>query len=123
MVASGYNSSGFLFKALGYTIPVISDFLRGITANAVILAVSVLELLIALGGVTVIIGGAFILTDHISAGRVVVYLGGGTGLIGLLISLGYTFYKLGGLDPVLAYASYWLGLGMAVVARHLAKGA
>jgi len=123
MVAGGYTSRGFLFTALGYAVPAISDYLKGLTANAAILAVSVLQLLIALGGVTVVIGGALILAHHIGTGRALVYLGGGTGLIGLLVSFGYTIYKLGGTGPVLAYAPYWVGLGMAVVARSLAKGA
>ncbi len=122
MVVSGYSSRGLLFTALGYVEPKFSDYFSGLALNAVILVVTALEFLIALGGLTVLVGGLFILLHHVRTGRVLIYLGGGAGLLGLLISFGYTTYRLG-LDNVLLYAPYWIGLAMAVVARRLAKGA
>jgi len=121
MVGSGYTSRGLLYTALGYAEPHISDFLTGAAANAAVLAITVLELLIALGGLTVAMGGLFILTSHTTTGRVLIYLGGGAGFLGLLFSFGYSAYRLGGLDPVLGYLPYWAGLTLAVVGGRLAS--
>ncbi len=123
MLASGYTSRGFLYTALGYAEPRLSDFLGGAELSAAIIAVTALELIIALGGLTVLIGGLVVLTHHTTTGRILIYLGGGAGFLGLLVSFGYSAYKLGGLDPVLAYVPYWVGLAMAVSGRWLAKGA
>jgi hypothetical protein len=122
MVVSGYSSRGLLYTALNIIQPKFSDYLGGLALNAAVLSVTVLELLIGFGGVTVIAGGVFILVRHVRTGRVLIYLGGGAGFLGLLISFGYTSYRLG-LDNVLLYAPYWVGLAMAIIARRFAKGA
>ena len=122
MLASGYTSRGFLYTALNLAEPRISDFLSGAAASAAVLAVTVVEFVIALGGLAVILGGLIVLTGHRTTGRSIIYLGGGAGFLGLLVSFGYTAYKLGGIGPVLAYLPYWVGLAMAVSGRWLAKG-
>ncbi len=122
MLGSGYTSRGFLYTALGYAAPEVSVFLSGFAASAAVLAITVLELIIALGGLTVLVGGLIILTHHTSVGRTLIYLGGGAGFLGLLVSFGYSAYRLGGLDPVLSYLPYWVGLVLAVSGRRLAKG-
>jgi len=123
MLASGYTSRGFLYTALNLAEPHIYDFLNGVTANIAVLAVATLELVITLGGLAVIVGGLAVLMRHRTMGRVLIYLGGGAGFLGLLVSLGFSVYKLGGINPVLAYLPYWVGLTMAVTGRWLAKGA
>jgi hypothetical protein len=123
MLASGYSSRGFLYTALNLAEPRITDLLSGMAANIAVLAVTLLELVIALGGVVVVVGGLIVLVNHTTTGRVLIYLGGGAGFLGLLVSFGYTAYKLGGISPVLAYLPYWVGLAMAVSGRWLAKGA
>ncbi len=123
MLASGYTSRGFLYTALGYAEPRLSDFMGGAELSAAIMAITALELIIALGGLTVLAGGLVVLTHHTTTGRILIYLGGGAGFLGLLVSFGYSAYKLGGLDPVLSYLPYWVGLAMAVSGRCLAKGA
>lgn len=123
MLASGYTSRGFLYTALNLAEPHISDLLSGMAANLAVLAVTALELVIALGGLAVVIGGLFVLMHHRTTGRVLIHLGGGAGFLGLMVSLGYATYRLGGIDPVLAYLPYWVGLAMAVSGRWLAKGA
>ena len=122
MLGSGYTSRSFLYVALGYTEPRISDFLNGMVANAAVLAIATLGFIIALGGVAVGLGGIIILTRHSTMGRILIFLGGGAGFLGLLISFGYSTYKLGGLGPALSYLPYWIGLALAVVGRRLAKG-
>ena len=121
MLGSGYTSRGFLYTALGYAEPHISDFLNGTAASAVVIAITLLELIISLGGLTVLVGGLVIASGHTSVGRTLIYLGGGAGFIGLLISFGYSVYKLGSIDPVLSYLPYWVGLTLAVTGRRLAK--
>jgi hypothetical protein len=122
MFGSGYSSRGFLYQALNLTEPQISNLLSGIEASVVVLAIIIVETLIALGGLTVLAGGALILFRHITIGRILIFFGGGAGFLGLLISFGYSIFKLGGLDPVLSYLPYWVGLVMAIVARRMAKG-
>lgn len=122
MVLSGYSSRGFLYTALGYAAPEVSQFLSGAAASAAIIAITIVELIIALGGLAVAIGGVIILARHTTTGRALIYLGGGAGFLGLLISFGYSAYRLGGLDPVLSYLPYWVGLTMAVMGRRFAKG-
>ena len=122
MVASGYTSRGFLYTALGYAEPHVSDFLSGAMANAVIISITLVEFVVALGGLSVMIGGLVILAAHTTTGRTLVYLGGAAGFLGLLISFGYTAYRLGGVSPVLSYLPYWVGLTLAVLGRRFAKG-
>jgi hypothetical protein len=123
MLSSGYSSRGVLYVALGFAEPRISELLSGAAASAALAAVLVLETVIALGGATVALGGLAVLASHSTTGRVLIWLGGGAGFIGLLFGLGYAAYRLGGLEPALAYLPYWVGLALAVVARRLAKGA
>jgi hypothetical protein len=123
MLASGYTSRGFLYTALGYGAQEIPTYLTGFAGSAALLAITLLELVIALGGLTVLVGGLVILTHHTTTGRTLIYLGGGAGFLGLLISFGYSIYKLGGVDPVLAFLPYWIGLALAITGRRLAKGA
>lgn len=123
MLGSGYTSRGFLYTALGYGVNYFPNFLSGAPLSAAELAVTLLELIIGLGGLTVLVGGLLVLAHHTTTGRTLIYLGGGAGFLGLLVGFGYSAYKLGGLDPVLSYLPYWVGLALAITGRRLAKGA
>lgn len=122
MFGSGFVSRGFLYTALGLAEPHISSILSGVEASVAVIAITVVETVIALGGLTVALGGLLIFVRHITIGRILIFLGGGAGFLGLLVSFGYSVYRLGGLDPVLSYLPYWVGLLMAIFARKLAKG-
>jgi len=122
MVLSGYAARGFLYQALGYAVPHLLDF-GGSFASAAVVAITLVQLVIGLGGLTVIAGGLIVLAKHTSIGRLVILLGGAGGFLGLIVSLGYSVYKGGGIDPILYYLPYWVGLTIAVVARRLAKSA
>jgi hypothetical protein len=122
MVASGFSTRGLLFIALGYAANEIPVFLPGAAAGLAVLAITIVEILIALGGVTVLLGGVSLLYRHVRTGRILILLGGGAGLFAILISFGYSTLRLG-LIPVLGYAPYWIGLAMAVAGRALAKRA
>lgn len=122
MLGSGYASRGFLYTALGYAEPHLSDFLNGAALSAAVVGVTALELVIGLGGLTVLAGGLIIIASHTTTGRVLIWLGGGAGFIGLLLGFGYSAYRLGGIGPVIAYLPYWVGLALAIFGRRLAKG-
>ena len=121
MIYSGYVSHSLLYQAAD-TVALNYLDLSGFAASTVTLAISILELLNALGGITVIIGGLVLISGHGRTGRLIILLGGGAGLLGLLVSFGYASYKLG-LDQTLSYAYYWIGLILAVGARMVSKGA
>ena len=123
MVASGYSSRGFLYMALGYAEPRISEVLSGTYASAAGLAIVLVEGVIALGGLTVMAAGLAVVLRFTAVGRVLIWLGGGAGFLGLVVGLGYSAYKLGGIGPVLGYLLYWVGLALAITGRKLAKGA
>lgn len=122
MLASGYASRGFLFSALGYAAPRLSDYLSGDFASLALLAITLVELVIGLGGLTVLAGGILILAKHATIGRTLVWLGGASGFLGLVVGFGYAIFRLGGLEPTLAYLPYWIGVAMAILGRRLARG-
>lgn len=99
----------------------IPQYLGGIAGLTAALAISILVLLIALGGFTVILGGLVLLARRRTIGRFLILLGGGAGLLGLLITFGMAVFRLG-FNQSLAYTPYWVGLVLAVVARRIAKG-
>jgi hypothetical protein len=119
MVYSGYVSHGLLYQAFGQ---LVLPYLGGWEASTASLVISVLELLNALGGITVFVGGLVLLSGHGRTGRIIILLGGGAGLLGLIASFGYSTYKLG-FDQTLSYEPYWVGLVLAVVARRISRGA
>ena len=84
-----------------------------------VLAVDMIAALVSLGGLTVAFGGVSLLLGRRSIGRALVALGGGAGLIGLSLALGYTVL-VGGLGNVTSHVGYWVGVVLAVVARRLA---
>lgn len=83
------------------------------------LAIESIAALVSLGGLTVVFGGISLLLGRRSIGRVLIALGGGAGLVGLLLALGYSVL-VSGLASVGAHAGYWAGVVLAVVARRLA---
>jgi hypothetical protein len=84
-----------------------------------ILAINVIAALVSLGGITVILGGISLLLGHKSIGRMLVALGGGAGVIGLLLALGY-YLMVNGPEGVSSHVGYWAGVALAVVARWIA---
>ncbi len=85
-----------------------------------ILAVDVIAALVSLGGLTVVLGGVSILLGRRSIGRTLIALGGGAGLLGLLLALGYAVL-VNGLASVSSHVGYWTGVVLAVIARRMAR--
>lgn len=83
------------------------------------LAVDFIALLVALGGITVIFGGLFLLAGRKTTGRTFIALGGGAGLLGLSLALGYTVI-VSGVGSVGSHVGYWVGVVLAVIARRVA---
>ncbi len=121
MVASGYASRGLLLTALGFVESDLGRYLGGIEGLTVGIAIDIVVFLIALGGVTVVFGGLTLLLRHRTIGRLLIMLGGGAGFLGLAVTFGFAAFRLG-LSGALAYADYWVGLVLAIIARRVAKG-
>jgi hypothetical protein len=83
------------------------------------LAIDFIAALVSLGGVTVVFGGISLLLRRRSIGRMLIALGGGAGIIGLVLALGYAVF-VSGLASVSAHVGYWTGVVLAVLARRLA---
>lgn len=121
MVASGFAARGLLFTTLNLVEGEIPQYLGGIVGLTATLVVSIIALLIALGGFTVALGGISFLMHHRTTGRLLILLGGGAGVLGLLVTFGYAAFRLG-LGVALSYVPYWIGVALAIVARWMAKG-
>lgn len=122
MLANGLGTRSFLLTALSLLGGEIPQYLGGLAGLTATLVVDIIALLIALGGVTVALGGFSMLLRHVTTGRTLVLLGGGAGFFGLLISFAYTTLTFG-LERAVSSAPYWLGLVLAIIARRLVKGA
>lgn len=122
MVDGGLVNHSFLLSILNLAGGEASSLLDGVPGFALLLAISVVSMLIGLGGLTVVVGGIVIYARHITTGRLLVALGGGTGFVGLLISFGYTALTTG-FTIAVSHSVYWVGLAIAIVARRIAKHA
>jgi hypothetical protein len=122
MAAGGLANHSFLVSLLDVAGGEASSYLGGASGLLIMLAVTVVSLLIGLGGLTVMAGGLVIYTRHITAGRLLVALGGGGGFVGLLLSFGYTAFTAG-YSVAVSHSVYWLGLILAVFARRVTKRA
>ena len=120
IVVSGFAIHGFTLTVLDW---LTSNAPKYVPPNIIPILVVVLEILsalIALGGITVIFGGVVILSGHLFSGRLLVSLGGGTGLIGFLIALGYSLFTTGP-SNIIVHVEYWVGIVIVVVARWMAR--
>jgi hypothetical protein len=80
----------------------------------------ILGAIIALGGIIVLLGGGLVFVRHFTVGKILISLGGGFGLFGIGVALVYAIVSTGGFSVVLSHIEYWIGLGIATIARALA---
>lgn len=120
MFLGGVTSHSVLLWILPMLQQQVMTTLSGPTQAAASVAVYVVALLVSLGGITVALGGVSLLIKHRSVGRTLIALGGGAGVVGLAIALGYTAL-VNGFGSVGDHAGYWVGVALAVVARRLTK--
>ena len=121
IIASGFSGHGFVLMVLGYVQSALPSLIGGISAEVASAVILFFALLIALGGVTVVLGGISILERHITLGRLLVMLGGGAGFLGLLITFGYAV-ATSGVGVAVGDLPYWVGVLLAVLGRRVAKG-
>lgn len=122
MVAGGLVNHSFLVSLLSLAGGEVNSYIGGVPGFVILLAVTVVSILVSLGGLTVMAGGLVIYAKHITTGRLLVALGGGGGFIGLLLSFGYTAFTAG-YGVAVSHSGYWFGLIMAVFARRVTKRA
>jgi len=120
IVASGFAVHSFLLDVLDFLNGKVASYAPGIAGVIPIFAIQILTILVSLGGVTVIGGGAAILAGRISTGRLLITIGGGAGFLGLLIAIGYSAMTVGP-SSIVAHFEYWTGVVLAVIARWSAK--
>jgi len=120
-------AAGVIFIAVDWTgergIDRLVDLLRDLLGASLPLRLLAFVLLTiaALGGFAVILGGFAILGNHIGAGRVLIYLGAGGGLITLVV-FGWLLYTQPGVVAVhLSLIPVVIGLALCVAAQWKAK--
>jgi hypothetical protein len=83
----------------------------------------VLIIIAMLGGISVIIGGYLIYKDHPIAGKILIMLGAGMGLIGLIINIIIAIYhgETGNFLNWLITTFAGIGIILAIIAQRIAK--
>ncbi|MGI0081010.1 MAG: hypothetical protein ACRECH_15485 [Nitrososphaerales archaeon] len=122
ILASGARTQSFMLDAVLFVYqregsvipttmePLIKDFIL------------VLSAIILLGGLLAVVGGFTIFEGHLTAGKILVALGGGIGFAGIAFLMGYDIYAYG-FSVLISRIDYWIGVLLATVARYVAKDA
>jgi hypothetical protein len=119
ILASGVSAHGFLLSVLSLVSDRLPAILPGTISTPLSIALAILSVPIALGGLTVISGGVALYRGHIFTGRLLIALGGGASFLGLLAALAYAVLTQGAAS-VDAHSQYWIGVVIAILARRLA---
>ena len=119
IIASGFSVHGILLSLLSLVSGGIPTVLPGAIAIPLSITVSFLSALVALGGVTVLLGGIALYRRHIFVGRFLIALGGGASFLGFLLSIAFAVATQG-VASVDAHSQYWIGVVVAILARRLA---
>ena len=121
IVAGSTGSTGIVGMALTFLI----DYLDGPTGGLLSIVLKALNFIADLGGVSVIIGGALIYVERKRAGKFVIGIGAGMGLIGFIIILisalfhgwAYTLSFL----FIIFQSLGWIGAILSIAATLLAQ--
>ncbi|TLY12775.1 MAG: hypothetical protein E6K86_11020 [Thaumarchaeota archaeon] len=89
IITSGFTVHGFLLSLLSLVSGGIPTVLPGAIAIPLSITVSFLSALVALGGVTVLLGGIALYRRHVFVGRFLIALGGGASFLGFLLSIAF----------------------------------
>jgi len=119
IVASGFTVHGFLLSVLSLVSGGLPAIIPAEIAIPLSITASVLSALVALGGITVLLGGIALYRRHVFVGRFLIALGGGASFLGFLVAIGYAVVTEG-LTSVEAHSQYWIGVVVAILARRLA---
>lgn len=94
LLYAGVSGNAGLWDAVGAFVgPMIEDPAQRALVEVVI---QIFIVLAGLGGIAVIIGGYLVSHDRVLLGKVLIFLGAATGLIGILIGVGVTMAEGGG---------------------------
>ena len=121
ILAGATGSVGIIGTILEFLI----DNLGGTTADVLSLFLQILNFVADLGGAAVIIGGALILNERITTGKLVITLGAGMGLFGFLLTLASAFFN-GWASAIsfiyiVTHSIGWIGIVLAIAATRIAR--
>lgn len=119
IVSSGFIERGLTYRIINY-VSQNTSYLTTSTKMLVEIILSVLSLIIGLGGFAVMIGGLLILEQHVLLGRVFVGLGGSAGVFGFIITFGYSLVT-SGFSSILTHVFYWVGILLAIIGVWIAR--
>ena len=121
LLAGATGSVGIVGTVIEYMI----ENLGGATADFLSMVLQVLNFVADLGGVAVIIGGSFVLTERKRMGRFIIGLGAGMGLIGFLLILAsallHGWANVIDFLLIISQSVGWIGVIFAIIATLLAK--
>lgn len=119
ILQSGVATRSFLLAAISYSDQKFGSALPSIAQSTVQIALLLLSSVISLGGLIAILGGVLVLLKHRLSGKVLIALGGGMGLFGIAISMGYDIITTG-ISAIITHFQYWIGIVIASIGRYLA---
>jgi hypothetical protein len=118
IINSGFHTQSVMLSAL--TNQTLQQALPQVAQLILRLGSLILGAIVALGGILVLIGGGLVFLRHFTIGKILISLGGGFGLFGIGVALIYTIVRSGGFSVVFMHIEYWIGLGIATLARAMA---
>jgi hypothetical protein len=119
IVLSGFRTGSFLVTAASYSEARFGSLLPGEALSAIQIAILALSFVIGFGGLLAILGGVIVIAKHRTTGKILIGLGGGVGVIGIAISMGYAIY-VHGVSVLFTHVDYWIGVVIATIGRYLA---
>ena len=121
LIAGATGSTGIIGTIIEYLI----ENLGGATANLLSLILQTLNFIADLGGISVIIGGLFIINQRTRIGKFSIGIGAGMGLVGFLIILASAFLhgwiNIINFVTIIAQSIGWIGIILSITAIILAK--
>ena len=121
LIAGATGSTGIIGTIIEYLI----ENLGGATANLLSLILQTLNFIADLGGISVIIGGLFIINQRTRIGKFIIGIGAGMGLVGFLIILASAFIhgwiNIINFVTIIAQSIGWIGIILSITAIILAK--
>ena len=120
LIAGATGSTGIIGTVIEYLI----ENLGGATANLLSLILQALNFIADLGGISVIIGGSFIINQRFRIGKFIIRIGAGMGLIGFLIILASAFLH-GWINAInfittISQSIGWIGIILSITATLVA---
>jgi len=121
LIAGATGSTGIIGTIIEYLI----ENLGGAIANLLSLILHALNFIADLGGISVIIGGLFIINQRTRIGKFIIGIGAGMGLVGFLIILASAFLhgwiNIINFVIIIAQSIGWIGIILSITAIILAK--